>query len=66
MPPTISRVAQANAVVEEQFEDFSDEMEEVSELDPGEEMDTSQRVSQPKSYNRSLKELFRTLFQLPS
>lgn len=56
-----SRVAEANAAVEELVDTYSDE--EDMELDDDdenlEEIDTSSRLNQPLSYNRSLMELYR-------
>jgi len=56
-----SRVAQANNAVEEELENYSDE-EDVEENDDDEtsgELDTSSRLRQPLSYNRSLMDLYR-------
>lgn len=58
MPREDSRVAQANAAVEEELE-YSDEVDEDGEDDLDGEMDTSSRLRQPLSYNRSLLELYR-------
>ena len=58
MPREDSRVAQANAAVEEEL-DYSDEVDEAEEEDLYGEMDTSSRLRQPLSYNRSLLELYR-------
>jgi hypothetical protein len=56
-----SRVAQANAAVEE-YEEYSDEVdEEEDDVDPGDEVDTSGRLRQPISYNRTLLELHRRI-----
>lgn len=61
MPRGDSRVAQANAAVEEEM-DYSDEVDEDEEGDDLDgEMDTSSRLRQPLSYNRSLLELYRTI-----
>lgn len=55
-----SRVAQANAAVEEEL-NYSDEEDEGEDDDSinGEDLDTSGRLMQPLSYNRSLIELYR-------
>jgi len=60
----ISRVAQSNAAVEEY--DYSDELEEEEDEEDEEEeeeeasaeLDTSGRLIQPASYNRSLIDLY--------
>jgi TATA-binding protein-associated factor Taf7 len=57
---TRSRVAAANAAVEEEVVNYSDEEdEEEEEDDQSDELDTSVRLVQPQSYNRSLFELYR-------
>ena len=56
-----SHIAEANALVEDEVVTYSDE--EDAELDDDEnleELDTSSRLNQPLSYNRSLMELYRT------
>jgi hypothetical protein len=55
-----ARVAAANAAVEAEMQGHSDEMEEeeVVDGDSG-ELDTSRRLNQPQSHNRSLFELYR-------
>jgi hypothetical protein len=58
MPREDSRIAQANAAVEEEM-DYSDEVDEDEEDNLDGEMDTSSRLRQPLSYNRSLLELYR-------
>jgi hypothetical protein len=56
-----SRVAQANAAVEDELGTYSDEVDEedVNDEINGEELDTTGRLGQPLSYNRSLMELYR-------
>jgi hypothetical protein len=55
-----SRVAQANAAVEDELDTYSDEVDEEDVDDTnGEELDTTGRLGQPLSYNRSLMELYR-------
>jgi hypothetical protein len=56
-----TRVAKANAAVEEELEGFSEEDEEVEEDESDDEFDSSSRLRQPLSYNRSLMELYRNL-----
>ena len=57
-----SRVAQANAAVEAELEEYSDEVDaEEVEDEPADEVDTSTRLIQPISYNRSLLDLYRKL-----
>jgi hypothetical protein len=60
MPP--SRVARANAAVEEAIEaEYSDEgSEELDDDDAGDNISFGSRVPIPMSHNRSLKELHRT------
>jgi len=62
-----SRVAQANAAVEEELQ-YSDELEEdgdeTDDEDTG-QIDTKTRLVQPVSYNRSLLELYRILYNFP-
>ena len=58
MPREDSRIAQANAAVEEEM-DYSDEVDEDEEDNLDGEMDTSSRLRQPLSYNRSLLDLYR-------
>ena len=56
-----SRVAEANAAVEDEVDTYSDEEgEELDDDENLEEVDTSSRLNQPLSYNRSLMELYRT------
>ena len=57
MPREDSRVAQANAAVEEEM-DYSDEVDEEEEDYLDGEMDTSSRLRQPVSHHRSLLELY--------
>jgi len=57
MPREDSRVAQANAAVEEEM-DYSDEVDEDEEDYLDGEMDTSSRLRQPVSHHRSLLELY--------
>ena len=52
------RVAAANAAVEEEI-NYSDEEDFEQEDEPTDEIDTSSRLIQPQSYNRSLFELYR-------
>jgi len=60
--PSKSRVAQANEAVEEELDTYSDEEDpQLSEDDNVDEIDTSTRLRQPLSYNRSLMELYRTI-----
>jgi len=59
-----SRVAEANAHVEEEFDEFSDEEDEEIEQEETDDLDLSTRLNQPVSYNRSLFELYRTLASL--
>jgi len=55
-------VAQANAAVEAEVEYYSDEVDEVEvDEEVGDELDTSSRLIQPQSYNRSLLDLYRNL-----
>ena len=54
------RIAQANAAVEYELEGYSDEDDQ--EFENNDELDTSSRLKQPVSYNRSLVELYRILF----
>lgn len=57
-----TRVAEANNAVEDELENYSDE-EDIEENDDDEmndEIDTSSRLRQPLSYNRSLMDLYRT------
>jgi len=56
----LSRIAEANAAIEDQVDSYSDEEDE--DLDDDEnldEIDTSSRLNQPLSYSRSLMELYR-------
>jgi hypothetical protein len=55
------RVAEANNAVEEEMENYSDEedIEENDDDEPTDEIDTSSRLRQPLSYNRSLMDLYR-------
>lgn len=58
-----SRIAAANAAIEEEL-DYSDELEEDGDDTDDEEadqIDTKGRLVQPVSYNRSLLELYRTI-----
>jgi hypothetical protein len=56
-----SRIAEANAAVEDEVDTYSDdEDEELDDDENLEEVDTSSRLNQPLSYNRSLMELYRT------
>ena len=60
MPRRDSRVAKANAAVEEELEDYSDGVDdEEFEDETTDDLDTSARLIQPLSYNRSLWELYR-------
>ena len=55
-------MAEANNAVEDELENYSDE-EDIEENDDDEmndEIDTSSRLRQPLSYNRSLMDLYRT------
>jgi hypothetical protein len=65
MSTTHSRVAQANAAIEEELQ-YSDELEEddddTDDEDTG-QLDTKGRLVQPVSYNRSLLELYRISYQ---
>jgi hypothetical protein len=57
-----SRVAQANAAIEEELQ-YSDELEEEDDDTDDEDTDqleTKERLVQPVSFNRSLLELYRT------
>lgn len=54
----LSRVAEVNAAVEEELE-YSDEADEEEQDELDGEMETSSRLRQPLSYNRSLLELYR-------
>lgn len=57
-----TRVAKVNAAVEEDLDGFSDDADEDAEDDESnDEFDTSSRLRQPLSYNRSLIELYRNL-----
>ena len=59
MAASNGRVAAANAVVEEEIEGYSDEVEEEAEDDEtAGELDITARLNQPLSYNRSLLELY--------
>ena len=55
-----SRIAEANAAVEDEVVSYSDEEDaEVDDNENLDELDTSSRLNQPLSYNRSLMELYR-------
>jgi len=57
----VSRVAQANAAVEDELDNYSDEVDdEEDDNSDGDEIDTTSRLMQPSSYNRSLMELYRS------
>jgi hypothetical protein len=53
-----SRVAEANAAIEDQIDSYSDEEDEELDDETLQEVDTSSRLNQPLSYNRSLIELY--------
>jgi hypothetical protein len=56
---TSSRIQQANAAVEEDIQNLSDELdEEVDDDDAGDDMDFGGRLPVPVSYNRTLLELY--------
>jgi hypothetical protein len=55
-----NRVAAANAAVERDLEEYSDNEDEAENGNIG-ELDTSVRLNQPQSHNRSLLELYRML-----
>jgi hypothetical protein len=57
-----TRVAEANNAVENELENYSDEenIEENDDDEMSDELDTSSRLRQPLSYNRSLMDLYRT------
>ena len=55
-----SRVAAANAAVEQDLDEYSDELDEAEDGD-NTELDISGRLNQPQSHNRSLLELYRGL-----
>ena len=55
------RVAQANAAIEDELDSYSDEIDDEGDDDSnGDEVDTTSRLMQPASYNRSLIELYRS------
>jgi len=62
-----SRIAEANAAIEDEVDTFSDEEDGQVEDDENlEDLDTSSRLNQPLSYNRSLMELYRISSYLQS
>src|SRR5579871_5898735 len=62
MPVNRKRVAEQNALIEEENDDdYSDEIEdELEEDDASGELDTSGRLNNPTAWNRTLKELYGT------
>jgi hypothetical protein len=65
MSKRISRAAEAHvpAAEDEEF-DYSDEEDEEGEEEQDGELDTSGRLMQPQSYNRSLFELYRIFLNI--
>ena len=62
-----SRIAEASAAIEDEIDTYSDEEDDRIDDDENlEEIDTSTRLNQPLSYNRSLMELYRISSCLPS
>lgn len=61
-----SRVAEVNAAIEDEVVSYSDEEDaEVDDIENLDEVDTSSRLNQPLSYNRSLMELYRAFLFIP-